>query len=57
MMKQCETCVYKEYKEALICCCMSELGHALTELNRQLPVIGEHIKEHECKWYENRNDI
>lgn len=51
MMKQCENCIYKKYKKELTCCCANELGHALTELIKQIPVIGKYIKEHECTWF------
>lgn len=51
-MKQCETCINKDYKEKLMCCCVNELGYAMTELFRHMPVIGKHISEHECTWYE-----
>ena len=50
-MKQCESCINKEYKDDLLCCRLNELSNAWTELHRQIPVFGKHIEEHECASY------
>lgn len=56
-MEQCETCINKKHSEELLCCCANKLGHALTELKRQIPVIGKHIAEHECSFYIDEADL
>ena len=50
-MKQCKTCINREYKDSLICCSVAELNHAFNELFRDLPLFGKFVKRHECGSY------
>lgn len=51
-MKQCETCLYREYKDDLICCNVNHLHFAFREMLKSLPLIGKDIHDYECKAYE-----
>lgn len=51
-MKQCETCLYREYKDYLICCNANHLHFAFREMLKSLPLIGKDIHDYECKAYE-----
>lgn len=53
-MKQCEFCLNKEYKEKLMCCQFAELGNAVTELLKQLPLFGKDVQDFECGFKINK---
>lgn len=51
-MLKCESCMYKEFKDNLLCCEVNKLGEAVAELKKSLPVIGKYVKDHVCVWYQ-----
>lgn len=51
-MKQCRTCLDREYKEDLTCCQCNHIAFAFRELLKSLPMIGKYIPDYECKGYE-----
>ena len=55
-MKQCETCLYREYKEKLFGCSVAELFNAIRKLLKQLPLFGKDFQDYECNFYCERND-
>lgn len=55
-MKQCETCLHREYKDKLIGCSVTTLFHAIRELLKQLPLFGKDFQDYECSLYCERND-
>ena len=48
-MKQCENCINKEYKDDLCCCAAAHLGHAIREILKGLPLLGQYIQDYECQ--------
>ena len=50
-MKQCKTCMNREYKDKLTCCAVAELFHAFWELLKFLPFFGKDFKTYECGSY------
>lgn len=50
-MKQCKTCMNREYKDKLTCCACAELFHAFHELFKQFPLFGKYVKTFECGSY------
>lgn len=55
-MLNCENCANEKHKDELLCCVTNHLGEALTELKKQIPVIGRCVKDHECKWFEPKGE-
>lgn len=51
-MRDCETCLMREYKDDLICCAANKLHYEFVELLRQALILGKHIKEYHCQSYE-----
>lgn len=51
-MKQCRTCLDREYKDDLVCCQCNHLSFAFRELLKGFPLIGKYISDYECKGYE-----
>lgn len=49
MMKQCENCLFKPYKDDLVGCAANELKHEWTKLLKNIPFLGRFIKVHECQ--------
>ena len=52
-MEQCKTCMNREYKEKLFCCCAAELNQAFRELFKCIPFFGKNVKDLECGSYIN----
>lgn len=50
-MKQCETCINREYKDKLLCCSLGRLGFAVREAFKSIPIVGEDIPDFECHAY------
>lgn len=55
-MKQCETCLHREYKDKLLGCSVTSLFHAIRELLKQLPLFGKDFQDYECSNYCRRSD-
>lgn len=51
-MLKCENCTYKNFKNDLTCCLVNQLGEAITQLKKSIPVIGKYVKDYECGWYQ-----
>ena len=51
-MRDCETCLMREYKDDLICCQANKLHYEFVELLKQIPFFGKHIKKYHCQSYE-----
>lgn len=51
-MKQCETCLLRDFKDELLCCQANHLRFACRELLQTIPLIGKHIEDHKCTYYE-----
>ena len=56
-MLDCENCIYEEYKNKLFCCLANQLAEARTNLLKQIPFVGKHVKEHECVWYQPNGGV
>lgn len=54
-MKQCRTCMNREFKDKLCCCAVAELFHAFRELCKVLPFFGKYISTYECESYMEDN--
>jgi hypothetical protein len=61
-MKQCETCIFKNYKDTLTACSLNELNKARCDLNyqicRNIPIVKDKLqpkKEYRCRCYEPKN--
>lgn len=50
-MKQCKTCLNREYKNELCCCAVAELFHAFRELLKNIPLFGKDVQTYECGNY------
>lgn len=53
-MEQCKDCDL-ENSDAVVCAA-SALKNAITELNRQLPVLRHVTKEYRCPYYQRREE-
>jgi len=51
-MKQCDTCVHREYSELLTRCDANKASYHWREFLKTLPVIGRYVEEYKCKAYE-----
>lgn len=51
-MKQCRTCLDREYKDDLMCCQCNHISFAFRELLKSIPIIGKYVPDYECKGYE-----
>ena len=51
-MKECETCINREYKDDLICCQANHLDLAIQELKKAIPFFGRFVPDYECQAYE-----
>ena len=51
-MRDCETCLMREYNDDLICCAVNKLHYEFVNLLKQIPIFGESIKEYHCQAYE-----
>ncbi len=56
-MKQCKTCMNREFKDKLTCCAVADLFHAFRELMKQLPLFGKHVQTYECVSYTADNRL
>ena len=52
MMKQCETCFYRESKDCIISCQCAHIAFAHREILKSIPLIGKLIPDYECEMYE-----
>lgn len=50
-MKQCESCLFRAYKDELCGCAANELKHEWTKLLQTIPYFGRFIKVHDCPQY------
>jgi hypothetical protein len=48
-VRECKTCIYREYKDKLVCCAANHVGEAFRDLLRSaIP----RVPAYECKAYE-----
>ena len=52
MMKQCETCVFRDVGVLLTMCDANKARYHWQEFLKTLPFIGKYIDEYKCKAYE-----
>ena len=51
-MKQCETCIDKNFKEQTLACQVHHLRSAWRTVWQSLPLLGKFIPDYECEDYE-----
>jgi hypothetical protein len=51
-MKECQTCIFREHKDDLLCCQGNHLALAFREMLKQIPFFGRHVPDYECQAYE-----
>lgn len=57
MMKQCRTCMNREFKDKLTCCAVADLFHAFREILKCIPFFGKDFKTYECGSYMADNKL
>lgn len=50
-MKQCETCIHRDFKEFLAMCDANAAAYHWHEFLKSLPIIGKYVKEYKCAAY------
>lgn len=56
-MKQCETCIHRDFQEFLAMCDANKACWHWREFLKTLPLIGRHIEEYKCKAYEEADAL
>lgn len=51
-MKECASCINREYKDQLICCAVNHVGEAFRDLLKCAPFFGQAVQDYYCKTYE-----
>jgi len=51
MMKQCESCLFRDYKDKLVGCAVHTLHFEWTKILKCIPFFGVEVKDYECPQY------
>lgn len=51
-MNECETCLFRECKNELICCAANEVAATLWALRKAIPWLGDLFSDYRCQGYE-----